>query len=198
MPEAAMPTIEDVANQINATLGQINQNTANTAATATDIKSDTAAIRTELSDVDTHLQGGFNLLAQGLFSILEAQKLGNSIALHQVAQNNSVLCWLDNIADLLCDIKRRATRQVELQEKMSTSLERLEGIFELVHPREVVERDRVLRVKEEIAACCPPEPRPEEPCPEPCPTPEPDFYKPRGQDWHPPAEERQSGRRRVR
>src|SRR3954452_19412829 len=182
-----MPTIEDIANQLQTSLAQINTNTANTATTASNIKNDTAAIRTELTAVDAHLQSGVVTLGNGLFAILETQKRANSIAEHQSAQTDAMICWLDHAVDLLCGITRKLTREIEVQERMATSLSRLEGIAELVHAREAVEYDRTRRLEREIAECCPPEPRPEEPCPEPCRSPEPDFHKPEGQDWRPPA-----------
>jgi hypothetical protein len=174
-----MPSIQDIADQIDASLNQLN-------ATTSDISSDTTAIRTELSQVDDHLQSGVAVLGAGLFAILEQERRANSIALHQVAQNNTIICWLDNVAELLCGMTRKMTRQIELQDSLVTSLDRLEGIAELVHSREAVEFDRERKLKEEIERCCPPEETPPEPCPEPCRSPRPDLHDPRGQDWQPP------------
>ena len=174
-----MPSIQDIADQIDASLNQLNANTAG-------IKTDTTEISTELSQVDDHLEAGVATLADGLFAILEQQRRANSIAVHQVAQNDTIICWLDNIAELLCGMTRKLTRQIELQDSLVTSLDRLEGVAELVHARAAVEFDRQRQLREEIEKCCPPERPPPEPCPEPCRTPRPDLHDPRGQDWQPP------------
>lgn len=174
-----MPSIQDIADQIDASLNQLNANTAG-------IKTDTTEIRTELSQVDDHLQSGISTLAGGLFAILEQERRANSIALHQVAQNDTIICWLGNIAELLCGMTRKLTREIELQDRLATSLDRVEGIVELVSAREAMEYDKEQRLREEIEACCPPEQQPPEPCPEPCRSPRPDLHDPRGQDWQPP------------
>lgn len=174
-----MPSIQDIADQIDASLNQLNANTAG-------IKTDTTEIRTELSQVDDHLENGVVTLADGLFAILEQERRANSIALHQVAQNDAIICWLDNIAELLCGMTRKLTRQLDLQDQLVTSVDRLEGIAELVHARAAVEYDRDRKLQAEIEKCCPPEQPPLESCPEPCRSPRPDLHDPRGQDWQPP------------
>jgi len=174
-----MPTIQEIADEINAALGQLNT-------TASNIRGDTQAIRTEVSEIDNHLQAGVGVLAEGLFAILEAQKQGNSIGEHQIQQNDTIICWLDNIAELLCGMTRKMTRQIELQEQIAGSVARVEGIAELVHPGEVAEYDRNKELERRIEECCPPPEEPPEPCPEACRTPEPDLYKPKGQSWKPP------------
>lgn len=174
-----MPSIQDIADQIDASLNQLNANAAG-------IKTDTTEIRTELSQVDDHLQAGVGTLADGLFAILEQERRANSIALHQVAQNDAIICWLDNIAELLCGMTRKLTQQIDLQDRLVTSVDRLEGIVELVHAREAVTFDRDLQLKEQIEKCCPPELPAPEPCPEPCRSPRPDLHDPRGQDWESP------------
>jgi hypothetical protein len=73
-----------------------------------------------------------------------------------------------------------------LQDRLATSVDRLEGIAELVHARAAVEFDRTRKLQQEIEKCCPPEQPPPEPCPEPCRSPRPDLHDPRGQDWLPP------------
>lgn len=183
-----MPTIQDIANDIKVSLDQLN-------ASAQSIKNDTGAIRTEVTELDDHLQAGVAVLGQGLFAILEAQKQANSIALHQVEQNDAIICWLDNIAELLCGMTRKLTRQIELQERLATSVDRLEGIAERVHAGAAVEYDANAELQRRIEACCPPPVQPPEPCPEACRTPKPDFHEPRGQDWEPP---KAPGRQRRR
>jgi len=106
-----MPSLQDIADQIDASLNQLNANTAA-------IRTDTTEIRTELSQVDDHLESGVATLADGLFAILEQERRANSIAVHQVAQNDTIICWLDNIAELLCGMTRKLTQQVDLQDRL--------------------------------------------------------------------------------
>ncbi len=181
-----MGTIQDVADQINNKLDQINVNTQNTTNTLGLIKGDTSDIKNKLDALHATLQSGVVVLANGLFAIFEAEKKGNSLAEAQVEQNKTMICWLDNIAELLCDIKRKMNTQIEFQRAIEQETNRLKKLAERVHATETVEIERLEEVEQELRKCCPPRPVPPEPCPEPCRSPDIVVYNPKGQGWTPP------------
>ena len=181
-----MASIQEVADQINNKLDNINANTQSTANTLGLIKGDTSDIKNKLDALHATLQSGVVLLANGLFGILEAQKKGNSLAEAQVEQNKTIICWLDNIAELLCDMKRKMNTQIEIQRGIEEATERLKKLAERVHATETVQVERLEEVERELRKCCPPRPVPPEPCPEPCKSPDIVPYNPKGQDWRPP------------
>ncbi|MGH9968515.1 MAG: hypothetical protein ACREBG_11900 [Pyrinomonadaceae bacterium] len=181
-----MPSIQDVADQINAKLDQINNNTAATVAVGNNIRGDIAQTNAKLDTIDNHLQAGVAQLSNGLFAIFEVLKVTNSILDHHSNQNNTIICELKNANDLLCGMTRKLTRQLELSEQLVKSLKRVEGIAERVEPGAAGDYDRQVELNDRITECCPPkEPRPE-PCPETCRVPDPKPYQPQGQDWRPP------------
>jgi len=166
-----MPSIQDVADQINAKLDQINNNTATTVDVGNGIRNDLQRCCADLSN--------------GLFAIWELQKVTNSVLDHHSNQNDTVICLLENTNELLCGMTRKMTRQLDASEQLLKSLKRVEGIAERVEPAAAGDFDRLAELHRQIRECCPPDEPEPEPCPEPCPIPEPDLYQPEGQDWEP-------------
>jgi hypothetical protein len=181
-----MPSIQDIADQINVKLDSINNNTSATVAVGNGIRNDIHAL-------DGDLQAGVVALAGGIFAIWELQKVTNSILDHHTKQNDTVICLLENTNDLLCGITRKFTRQLALSEKLVKSIKRLEGIAERTDAQAAGDFDRQAKLEAQILKCCPPEEPPLEPCPEPCPISRPTHYPPRGQEWQPPRPPNQIG-----
>lgn len=180
-----MPSIQDVADQINNKLDQINSNTAATVAVGNGIRADLAQTNSKLDNLDNHLQAGINQLANGIFAIFELLKVTNSILDHHTNQNNTIICELKNANDLLCGITRKLTKQLALSTQMVQSLQRVEGIAERAEPGAAGDYDRQLAINARISECCPPEEPKPEPCPETCAVSEPRPHRPQGQDWRP-------------
>jgi len=181
-----MPSLTDIANEIKAILNNVAASTQQTAVTTNQIKADTAAANVKLDAIHGTLNNGFTMVGIGLFAIHEGQKKTNSLLEANVEQNRTMICWLTNIADVLCRMMRKMNEQIELQTDMRDSLELLRAIQELVHAREFVEAQRAAAARKAIEKCCPPPPVKPEPCFDPCNVREVDIYKPRGQDWTPP------------
>lgn len=166
-----MPSIQDVADQINAKLDQINQNTADTVAVSNGIRND--------------IQTGVAVLANGLFAIWETQKVTNSILDHHSDQNDTIICLLENTNELLCGMTRKLTHQLDLSEQLLKSMKRVEGIAERVQPAAAGDYDRLVALQAQMLECCPPDEVKPEPCPEACAVRPPKPYQPKGQDWKP-------------
>src|SRR5690606_15799248 len=111
-------TIRDIANQINNTLTQINLDTQDTANTLGLVKGDTADIKSRMDTLIGVNQAGFEQLGQGMFLMLEQLRLANSLLAGQVRQQDAMLCWFANLADLLCRILQRENSQLELQTRI--------------------------------------------------------------------------------
>jgi hypothetical protein len=186
-----MPSIQDVADQINAKLDQINNNTAATVTVGNSIRNELTQTNTELNTIDGHLEAGISQLSNGLFAIWELQKVINSILDFQSKQNDTIICLIKNTNDLLCGITRKLTRQIALSEQLVKSVKRVEGIAERSEPAAAGDYDRLAALGEQIRECCPPEEPTPEPCSEDCPVARPAPYRPKGQDWNPsPQQER--------
>ncbi|MCC7371519.1 MAG: hypothetical protein IT306_24075 [Chloroflexi bacterium] len=180
-----MPSIQDVADQINAKLDQINTNTATSVTIGNGIRTDIGQTNAKLDTLDAHLQAGVSELANGIFAIFELHKATNAILEHQSKQNDTIICLITNTNELLCGITRKLTRQLALSEQTLTSVKRIEGIAERAEPAAAGDYDRLAELDHRLLECCPPEQPKPEACPEPCPVPRDDPYRPKGQDWRP-------------
>lgn len=180
-----MPTIQDVADQVNAKIDQIQANTAGTVAVGNGIRTDLSTIGTKLDILDADLKTGVTELSSGLFAIWELHKVTNAILNHNNRQNDTIICLLENNNELLCGMTRKLTTQLALSEQLVKSVKRIEGITERIQPAAAGDYDRLEALHQELLACCPPEEVPPEPCPEPCGRPALESYKPEGQGWRP-------------
>lgn len=187
-----MPSIQDVADQINARLDQVATNTANTAQNTADnlavsqnILNELVQANGRLSQIDNTLATGFANLSQGLSALIQVQLVALDLLDHNRKQNDTIICELVNNNELLCNIMRKLGHQLRLSEASLKSIERIEGITERVHCSEAGDYDRNRDLIRRIEECCPPKPIPEEKCPEPCEVPEYRERKPSGQDWNP-------------
>ncbi len=186
-----MPSIQDVADQINARLDQVATNTANTAQNTADIRNELVQTNSRLSQIDNTLAVGFSNLSQGLFALLQVQLAALDLLDHNRKQNDTIICELVNSNELLCNITRKLGRQLRLSEASLKSVERIEGITERVHCCEAAEYDRNRDLIRKMEECCPPKQVPEERCPEVCKTPIFRERQPSAQDWKPlPAPQR--------
>lgn len=187
-----MPSIQDVADQINARLDQVSTNTANTAQNTTDILAVSQDIRSEvvqangrLSQINNTLSAGLANLSQGIFALLQVQLAALGLLDHNRQQNDTIICELVHNNELLCNIMRKVGHQLQLSEASLKSTERIEGITERLHCCEAADYDRNLALIQQMQECCPPEPIPEEACPEVCRSPIFRERQPSGQDWRP-------------
>jgi uncharacterized phage infection (PIP) family protein YhgE len=187
-----MPSIQDVADQINAKLDNIANNTSNTAANTNAIKTGVNTTNTKLTGIDQkltlldgHLQAGFANLSQGIFALSELEKVAIALADQNRKQNDTMICLLENSNEMLCGITRKLTRQLELSEGILTAVDRIAAIEERVHAGEAADYDRLNALQDKIEICCPPPRRPTEPCPEACAKSDYVPPRPKGQDWKP-------------
>lgn len=187
-----MPSIQDVADQINARLDQINTNTSNTAQNTADIHTVSQQIHAELQQtnnrlfsIENTLAAGFANVSQGLNALLTVQIAALQLLDHHRKQHDTIICELVNNNDLLCNIMRKLGRQVSLSEAMLESDLRVEGILERVYPGEVADYDRQLDLHLKIEECCPEEPERPEPCPKECDKPGFDGRIQLDLDWKP-------------
>lgn len=195
-----MPSIQDVADQINAKLDLINQNTTNTAqntantvTVAQDIKGELIQANSRLNAIDNDLLAGFANVSQGLFAISELQMVSNALLDANRQQNDTIICLIENSNELLCGITRKLTQQLELSAATLTSVNRIEGIAERSHAGEAADYDRHTALQDQIEACCPPDEGKPEACPEACKTPKFRPFSPKGQDWKPLPTPKKSG-----
>ena len=188
-----MPSLGDIANDIEARLDDIKSYTVGT-------RDNTATIINQLTQLDIHVgqvnstaQLGFTNLAQGLGVLIQLGTQTNDLLASNDKQNQTIICWLDHIAHVLCDIKHNTDTEVKLQKEMSVTLSHMDDILELVHSREAMEVMNQQEIEKRLEECCAkeePEPRP---CFDNCASPVLPDYHPVRSDWKPIHYQPQSG-----
>ena len=187
-----MPSIQDVADQINAKLDSISVKTAETAVNTNNTTNEVKAVGSKidvsnalLGQINFDIKDGFSNIGQGVSQLINLSKASLAVQIHQTRQNDTIICLLENSNEMLCGITRKLTRQLELSEASLASLLRIEGIEERVHSDAAADYDRHLAIEERMEECCPHPEEPVEPCPEACSKPK--FEPPRVDDkgWKP-------------
>lgn len=159
-----MPSLSDIANSILNALNAIQTNTANTDTDVLQVKADTAALNLKMNTLIGINQAGFINLSQGIAAMILQQFSTNQQLQFQTRQNETIICWLKNIANVLCDIKRIVAEMEEDGDQMRALVARLEQIIELVHGSEAVQVHAHEALQERIEKCCPDKPVEPKPC----------------------------------
>jgi hypothetical protein len=160
-----MPSIGEIANQARALLEKIDANTAAT-------KNNTASTDNHVVQLINVSQNGFTNLSQGIALQIIIQKQANELLLHNVKQNETIICWLKTIAEELCEIYRNTKEEVNLQNNINYTLTHLNRILELVHSKETLEILSRETIEAKMEKCCPEKPEVEKPCFTECRNPE--------------------------
>jgi hypothetical protein len=173
-----MPSLETIANEVKAIVHDIHDDT-------TPIKNNTNAIKNDIGVMKTDIEAGFTNLAQGLHVLINIGIVELQLINENNKQNETIICWLTNIANTLCDIKHNTDKEVKLQKDLSKTLHHMDDIGELVNSREAMEVANRAELEARIDKCCPEEEEPPRPCFEKCPSPKPTRVEPPKVDWKP-------------
>lgn len=173
-----MPSLQDIANQVNNTLTQINTNTGNCATTEALIKGDTADLNSKLATLISQEQVDFANLSAGLAKVIDEQKETNLLLDYQRQQNDTVICWLTTIANLLCRADRDLEKLIGIESDTRNQVKYIREIEELVHGEEAMEVLRREELAKKIGECCPKKTPDPEPCFQGCGEPPFVPYKP--------------------
>jgi len=187
-----MPSLGDVANDVLARLDDIKSNSDTIKTNTTTIKNDTGAIKAntaatvvQISQLDTDVKTGFTNLAQGVQVLIALGMQQNQLLEENNAQNETIICWLTNIANTLCDVKHNTDKEVKLQTDLAHTLHHIDDIAELAYSKEAIEICSRYELEKRISECCPPKVEPLKPCFEKCESPKPVRIDPVKTDWQP-------------
>jgi hypothetical protein len=173
-----VPSVQDIANQVNNTLNQIQTNTSSSA--ATDV-----LINEGIATLIAQEQADFSNLSAGLAKIIDEQNQTNALLNYQRQQNDTMICWLAKIADLLCTVVRRLDAGVEIDASIRADVRQMTATGELVHGSQTVEVLRRFELDKRVSeCCCKPAPEPK-PCFEPCTEPPYVPYQPQTGAYQP-------------
>lgn len=180
-----MPSLGDIANDIEARLDDLKTNTHGTWDNTSTIIGQLTQLELKVDQVNNTAQLGFTNLAQGLAVLIQLGMQNNDLLAANDKQNQTIICWLDHIAHVLCDIKHNTDAEVKLQKEMSATLSHLDHILELVHSRAAMEVLNQEKLEHRLEECCPKKEPVPGPCFENCAAPALPDYNPIKSDWTP-------------
>jgi len=180
-----MSSLADVANELKGILEDVRDHTATTASRVQETNDRLDTVNAHLAALTQVTAVGLANLSQGLGVVIDRQDVTNHLLDANREQNDTIICWLTAIADVLCRSLHRHDTQVELQKLMAGDLTRLGAITELAHPREALDVTHRDDLRQRIERCCPPEPDNPEPCYDGCREPDYRPRPPRDTDWRP-------------
>jgi len=130
-------------------------------------------------------QTAFVSLSNGLAKLVDEQSETNSLLNFERQQNETIICWLSTIGNVLCQIVHQMNTANTLQATMNDSLGQIRQTLELVHGSETIEVLRRRDLEKRIAECCPERIPDPPPCFEPCKKPDYKPYDPKVPKYDP-------------
>ena len=148
-----MANINDVFNQIK------NVNT-NLQTVQTELTQVNNSINTGLANVSQNLQTIISL-DQALVGLnktmVKLQTYADQALFHISAQNDTIICNLEKISRITCDLLNESHTQTGLQKSMNESLITLVELHRISHPDASCELERLNKLQKQILDCCPKE-----------------------------------------
>jgi len=164
-----MPTINEVweeAQKINANLVTLHNDVdalESCCATTNQRINDLLAQATETNDwlqeLRTLVQDGFTAMAAGFTGMHARQDVTNRLLLHQIEQQQTMICILENISRNTCGLLDQSAQQTELQTGMAADSTALHHMVASSHAEAALAYQRHLEDQRRLEACCPPEER---------------------------------------
>jgi hypothetical protein len=128
---------------------------------------------TALITVTSGVRDGVVAMGAGINQLVAQQSFANGVLVHEVRQNETIICLLKQIADNTCRLLNESHVQTGLQQTIATDADTLAALYSVTHAEAALVRERELALKKEIEACCPPR-QPEPACRlKECPDPGP-------------------------
>jgi hypothetical protein len=172
-----MPSAQDFLDGIN----HVKDNTA-------DIRSRLDDVKVKLDQVNANLQTEQQLLLWGFQQLITLGQYTNQALFQNDQQNDAIICILQQISVNTCGIWNEAHTQTPLQESIKEAIRKLSCLYAATHGDAAVTLEREAKLRQQIEACCPPEPTPPACVERPCLAPKPLDQKPPRTDPPPKVE----------
>lgn len=128
-------------------------------------------IQTELTQVDNDMNTGFDNVSQNMQTlialnrelvnlnqtIVKLQTYADQALFHISEQNDTIICNLEKISKLTCDMLNESHIQTDLQKSTKENTNTLLELYRLSHPEAACEFERLNKLHKEILKCCPKE-----------------------------------------
>lgn len=118
-------------NESKAILEDIRTNTLGTRNNTSQIIGQLNDLNAGVDHLDATTQAGFENLAAGTAVLIQLGQQANVLAAENVEQNKTIICWLTNIAHVLCEMKRDLDASLLEQRETVRRLAHVDSVLEL-------------------------------------------------------------------
>lgn len=129
----------------------------------TAIDNELQTVNASVQAVDADVQATTQAVQTGFSELYTLVNYTDQLVLYEIAQNNTIICYLAKIAQQTCALLNEAALQTAAQQAMREDVRDLKQLFALANPAAAVEQHRLEALKAQVEKCCPP-PVPEPPC----------------------------------
>ncbi len=127
----------------------------------------------QLFGINEATKASTDAVGQGVQTLIALQSYANEALTHLIKQQDTVICILEKVSERTCALLNEAHTQTGLQTSLQQDSALLVEMYKTVHPDAALEQERIEKLRQQMLACCPPEP-PQPICIYmPCPAPGP-------------------------
>jgi hypothetical protein len=135
------PTVTDVFNQLVLVNGKLSQVEVNTSL---------------MANLNMSINAGFSASVGRLDTLTAVEIESAKLLFHLTAQNETIICMLDQISRNTCSMLNEMATQTELQKRMAQELEIVSYVVQAGNPAAMLDHARHKKLEEKIERCCPP------------------------------------------
>ncbi|MDF3554505.1 hypothetical protein LAV92_22420 [Bacillus cereus] len=190
-----MASISDVYKEIKS----INNNLQVLHNDMNELKTSVETVTTSVDNVNNTLISGFNSInstlndgfaniSLGIQALISLGIFSNQALVHNLVQNDTMICDLEKISNRICHLLNEAHLQTGYQLSINSNTSTLQDLYKATHADAAMAYEQHELLRKQIHECCPPnEPQPicqDEPCEVPRPF-DKEFVKPKYKPFKP-------------
>lgn len=137
----ADPTVTDVFNQLVLVNGKLAQVEVNTSL---------------MANLNTSINAGFTATVGRLDTLAAIEVEAAKLLFHLTAQNETIICMLDQISRNTCSMLNELVVQTDLQKRTTEDTAVLRYVAESGNPAAALEYARHKELEAKVERCCPP------------------------------------------
>lgn len=169
-----MPSAGDFFNEVKATNARLDTLNATTGNVLGEIQGANTRLDHLIASTDK-VRNSVDKVGGKIDQQIAIETVIRDAVIHQIKQNETIICLLRQIADSTCRSLNEEHVQTGLQTTILENTTTLADLYSVTHAEAALVRDRELALKKQIEACCPP--RVPEPACQPSKCPEPGRFE---------------------
>lgn len=162
----------DVLKEIRDDVQSLNESNTEISEDIKQLLTQAQGIESQINQVRTDMNSGFFNMSSGFGDLIKLGAYHSTLLNHQIEQNNTIICILERISEIVCGIHNESHQQTALQKDLREYANEIKDITATVHAGADLDLRRRKELERQISACCPSRPEPLVCIYRPCPAPD--------------------------